>query len=228
MKIAVLGSGMVGQTLASKLSEAGDEVIMGTRDPSETLSRTQPGSFGNPSFSDWKKANPKVQVKTYAEAAQQSELIVNATNGMATLQVLEEAGAENLKGKILIDIANPLDFSKGMPPSLSVCNIDSLGEQVQKRFPEVKVVKALNTLTAPLMLNPGMLKEEGHNLFIAGNDEGAKQKVTELLKQFGWKDEQVIDLGDITNARGTEQLLPIWIRLMGKLGTPFFNFKIAQ
>jgi 8-hydroxy-5-deazaflavin:NADPH oxidoreductase len=228
MKIAVLGTGMVGQTIAENLSTAGNEVIMGTRDPSKTVSRTEPGSFGRPSFNDWKKANPNVQVKSYAEAAQQGELIVNATNGTATMQALEESGADNLNGKVILDIANPLDFSKGMPPTLTVCNTDSLGEQVQRKFPGAKVVKGLNTLTAPLMLNPGMLKEEGHHLFIAGNDEDAKQKVTELLKNFGWKEEQIIDLGDITNARGTEQLLPIWIRLMGKLGTPFFNFKIAK
>jgi predicted dinucleotide-binding enzyme len=146
---------------------------------------------------------------------------------MGSLAALELAGSNNLAGKILIDIANPLDFSKGMPPSLSISNTDSLGEQIQKAFPKTKVVKALNTLSAPLMVNPGLLADGDHHIFICGDDAEAKSQVTASLQEwFGWKN--IIDLGDITTARGTEMLLPVWIRLWGALGTPMFNFKIVQ
>jgi predicted dinucleotide-binding enzyme len=119
-----------------------------------------------------------------------------------------------------------LDFSKGMPPTLSICNTDSLGEQIQRTFPKVKVVKSLNTLNAYLMVNPGLLPEPT-NIFLNGNDTGAKAEVRKLLVTFGWKDEYIIDMGDISTARGTEQLLPIWVRLWGTLQTPMFNFKIV-
>ena len=136
-------------------------------------------------------------------------------------------GAKHLDGKILIDVANPLDFSRGMPPSLTVCNTDSLGEQIQRAFPAVKVVKTLNTTNAFVMVDPAQVAGGDHTLFVSGNDAAAKTRVTELLEGwFGWK--QVIDLGDITTARGTEMLLPIWIRLMGALKTPMFNFKIVR
>jgi len=152
--------------------------------------------------------------------------VVNATNGMGAVKALEAAGAANLKGKVVLDISNPLDFSKGMPPSLSVCNTDSLGETLQRAFPDAKVVKSLNTVNATLMVAPGNLAGGDHTMFVCGNDGGAKSQVKELLQAFGWKD--VIDLGDITNARGTEQLLPIWVRLMGALKTPGFNFKVVR
>ena len=151
---------------------------------------------------------------------------VLVTGGMVSLAALQAAGAANLKGKVLVDVANPLDFSKGMPPSLSVCNTDSLGEQIQRAFPDTKVVKALNTLNCGLMVNPSLVKGE-HDLFVCGNDAGAKATVIGFLKQqFGWT--TIHDLGDITAARGTEQILPIWIRLMGALGGPNFNFHIAR
>jgi predicted dinucleotide-binding enzyme len=127
---------------------------------------------------------------------------------------------------VLIDIANPLDFSKGMPPTLSVCNTDSLGEQIQRAFPQVKVVKTLNTMNANLMVNPALLSGD-HDVFVSGNDPAAKAQVTNFLKQqFGWK--SVIDLGDITTARGVEMTLPIWLNLFGVLQTPLFNFKIVR
>ena len=125
---------------------------------------------------------------------------------------------------ILVDVANPLDFSKGMPPSLSICNTDSLGEVIQRQFTDVKVVKALNTVNCQLMVNPAALKDAG-DLFICGNDTDAKAEVDRLLRTFGW--EKIIDLGDISAARGTEQMLPVWVRLMGILGTPMFNFSIV-
>jgi predicted dinucleotide-binding enzyme len=153
--------------------------------------------------------------------------VVNATQGAVSIDALKAAGEKNLEGKVLLDLANPLDFSKGMPPSLTVCNTDSLGEQIQRAFPRTKVVKTLNTMTALLMVDPARVGGGNHHVFVSGNDAGAKARVSGLLRQwFGWR--EVIDVGDITTARGTEMLLPIWVRLWGALGTPFFNFKIVR
>jgi len=162
----------------------------------------------------------------FAEAAAHGEMIVNATAGAVSLEALEQAGEDNLNGKVLIDIANPLDFSKGMPPSLSVSNTDSLGEQIQRRFPEAKVVKTLHTMNAHLMVDPAQLAAADHTVFVSGGDSEAKGKVSELLRSLGWTD--IIDLGDISTARGTEMLLPIWLRLFGALQKPIFNFKIVR
>jgi 8-hydroxy-5-deazaflavin:NADPH oxidoreductase len=227
MKICVLGTGMVGQAHAAKLAAIGHDVMIGTRDPAATLARKEPDSMGNPPFSAWQKKNPKVKLGTFAQAAAHGEVVINATKGEASLGILKAAGGKNLEGKILIDIANPLDFSKGMPPTLSICNTDSLGERVQAQFPKAKVVKTLNTLSAPLQVNPGALAGGDHHCFVSGNDQEAKSKVVGFLKGwYGWKN--VIDLGDITTARGTEMLLPVWIRLWGALKTPMFNFKIVS
>jgi hypothetical protein len=191
------------------------------------LARTQPDVYGNPPFSVWHKQNPKVQLGSFAEAAAFGEIIVNATAGGASLDALKAASAANLNGKILMDIANPLDFSKGMPPALSVSNTDSLGEQIQRVFPGVKVVKTLNTMNALVMVNPRQVAAGDHHVFVSGNDADAKAQVIHLLRNgFGWK--QVIDLGDITTARGAEMLLPIWVRLFGVLQTPMFNFKVVR
>jgi predicted dinucleotide-binding enzyme len=155
-------------------------------------------------------------------------VVIDCTNGANSLDALRQAGAANLDGKILIQVGNPLDFSKGMPPSLTVCNTDSLGEQTQREFPGARVVKALNTVNCGVMINPACLAGE-HELFVCGNDAGAKAQVTGWLDQwFGWKGESVIDLGDITNARGTEMFLALWVRLWGRLGTPHFNIHIAR
>jgi predicted dinucleotide-binding enzyme len=155
------------------------------------------------------------------------ELLINATSGSVSVQALEAAGAENLAGKVLVDVANPLDFSGGMPPTLSVCNDDSLGERIQASFPDAKVVKALNTMNASVMVEPDSLGEST-NVFVCGNDSGAKARVIELLETFGWLSGDIIDLGDITAARGTEMYLPIWLRMMGALGTPQFNIRAVK
>ena len=225
MKIAVLGTGMVGQAIAARLSGQGHDVTIGTRDPQATLARTGPDGMGNPPFSAWAEDHAQVNLATLSEAAAGAELVVNATNGSGAMPALEQAGAENLAGKVLVDISNPLDFSKGFPPTLFVKDSDSLGEQIQRAFPETRVVKTLNTLNANLMVNPKELGAES-SVFVSGNDEAAKATVTELLHSFGHTD--VIDLGDITTARGTEMLLPVWLRLMGALGTAAFNFKIVR
>ena len=225
MKIAVLGTGMVGQAIAARLSGQGHDVTIGTRDPQATLARTGPDGMGNPPFSAWAEDHAQVNLATLSEAAAGAELVVNATNGSGAMPALEQAGAENLAGKVLVDISNPLDFSKGFPPTLFVKDSDSLGEQIQRAFPETRVVKTLNTLNANLMVNPKELGAES-SVFVSGDDEAAKATVTELLHSFGHTD--VIDLGDITTARGTEMLLPVWLRLMGALATAAFNFKIVR
>jgi predicted dinucleotide-binding enzyme len=157
--------------------------------------------------------------------AARGELLFNCTAGTASLDVLNAAGAGNLAGKVLVDVANPLDSSQGMPPVLSVCNDDSLGEQIQAAFPETKVVKALNMMTNQLMTDPGHLPG-AHNVFVCGNDDAAKVEVQALLQSFGWSADQILDLGDISAARGTEMYLPLWLRLMGTLDSADFNIQI--
>jgi predicted dinucleotide-binding enzyme len=226
LRIGVLGTGVVGQSIAAKLAEIEHEVVVGTRDPSATLARTKPDPFGNPPFSVWLGKHPKVMLGTFEKAGEHGELLVNATTGTGSIEALEAAGENNLAGKILVDIANPLDFSNGMPPSLTVCNTDSLGEQIQRRFPKAKVVKTLNTMNAYLMVGPKQLADGGHTVFVSGNDDAAKKTVTELLQSFGWED--IVDLGDITTARGTEMLLPLWVRAWGAVKTPMFSFKLVR
>ncbi len=226
MKIAVLGTGMVGKTLAGKVASLGHEVSMGTRDVAATMARTEKDGAGNPPVAEWLKANPGVTLATFADAAKDAELVINAGSGQACLAMLE-AAKEHLGGKILIDVSNPLDFSNGFPPTLTIVNDDSLGEQIQKAYPETKVVKTLNTVNATLMVAPEKLAGGDHTMFVCGNDEDARGAVAGYLKEwFGWKD--VIDMGDIESARGTEMLLPIWTRLYGKLQTPSFAFKIVR
>ena len=225
MNIAVLGTGMVGQALAGRLHDLGHSVTVGTRDPQATLARTEPDGMGNPPYATWQAAHPGVSLATFADAAGGAELVVLATNGGASLEVLGLAGAEQLAGKPLLDISNPLDFSQGFPPSLFVKDTDSLGEQIQRAFPETKVVKTLNTLTASLMVDPRSLGESS-SIFVSGDDVQAKATVVSLLESFGHDD--VIDLGALETARGTEMLLPVWLRLMGALGTGTFNFKIVR
>ena len=227
MKIAVFGTGVVGQTIAEKLADLGHEVAIGTRNVEQALARADKDSFGRPPFAEWHSMHPKIKVAGYAEAAAFAEMVVNATNGTGTLPALEQAGKKNLAGKILLDIANPLDFSKGMPPLLYVCNTDSLAEQIQRAHPDVRVVKSLNTMTAAIMVNPGLLPDD-HTVFMNGNDAKAKQTVKQLLKSFGWKEKNILDVGDITTARGTEQLLPLWVRLYGGFKSPMFNFKVVM
>ena len=225
MKIAVLGTGPVGQAYAGRLSELGHEVNVGTRDVAATMARTAPDGMGNPPYPVWAAAHPLVTLKTFAESAVGADAFVNATSGHVSIATLERVGPANLAGKVLLDPSNPLDFSQGFPPSLFVKDTDSLAEQIQAAFPDLKVVKALNTLTAALMVNPQDLGAES-SVFVSGNDAAAKATVTELLQSFGHTD--VIDLGDITTARGTEMLLPVWLRLMGALGTASFNVKIVR
>ena len=213
MKYGVFGTGMVGLAISNRLAELGHEVMIGTRDPSKRGDKL-------------KSKSEAVLVGTFAESANFGEIIFNATNGAASLDVLNLAGQSNLNGKVLVDISNPLDFSKGMPPSLLVSNTDSLGEQIQRAFPNLSVVKTLNTVTANIMVYPQHVANGDHYVFLSGNDPQAKAQVVDILKSFGWI--HILDLGDITSARGTEMYLPIWLRLWGSLGTGMFNIKIMK
>lgn len=226
MIIAILGTGMVGRTLAEKLAQLGHGVRLGTRVPAETLARVN--EDGLPMFADWLAGQGGIGLRSFAQAVRGADLVVNALNGQASLAGLKLAGAENLGEKVLMDVANPLDFSAGMPPSLFVANTDSLGEVIQREFPDLRVVKALNSVPSALMVDPQGLAGGAHSVFVAGNDEGAKAIVRALLEDgFGWSD--IIDLGDITNARGTEAMLLLWVRLWGKVseGTGF-SFKVVR
>lgn len=225
MKIGILGTGMVGRAHAEKLTALGHTVMLGTKDVETTLTSTEKDAMGNQPFREWHKAHGNIVLGTFHEAASHGDIVYDALKGEVALSVLQTV-AEPLGSKILIDIANPLDFSKGMPPSLAVCNTNSLGEQIQKALPSVKVVKTFNTMNAYLQVDPEKLALGDHDIFVCGNDATAKATVIDLLKSYGWKN--IIDLGDITNARGTEMLLPIWLRLWSALKTPTFNFKIVK
>jgi len=225
MKIGVLGTGMVGRAHTEKLASLGYDVMIGTQDVKKTLAKTDPDQMGNPPFKTWHSKNSKVKLGTFLEVSKHAPMILNALNGKISLKVLKKLKL-NLSKKILIDISNPLDFSKGMPPTLFVCNDNSLSEQIQKLLPQTKVVKTLNTTNAYVQVNPKMLARGDHSIFISGNDKSSKTKVEKLLNEYGWKD--IIDLGDIKTARGAEMILPIWLSIWNSTGNPNFNFKIVQ
>jgi len=216
MKIGILGTGMVGATLGAKLTALGHEVKMGSR------------TADNAKALEWvKKAGSLATNGTFEDAARFGVVIFNCTNGGGSLPALELAGAANLNGKVLVDVSNPLDFSKGMPPSLlpAYSNTTSLAEEIQKAFPDVKVVKALNTMNCQLMTDASLVPG-AHDIFMCGNDDAAKSEVKQILSSFGWH--HPIDLGDLSGARGMEMILPIWVRLYGHFQSPMFNFKIVR
>ncbi|HLO90596.1 MAG: NADPH-dependent F420 reductase [Chloroflexota bacterium] len=230
MKIGIIGTGTVGQTLAVRLHDVGHKVVIGTRNVEEKLSNETTDQYGNPPFSEWQKNNPGIPLVTFNEAAQYGEIVINATRGSASINALQQCGDENLTGKVLIDVSNPLDASRGMPPSLmpELSNTHSLGEEIQAKFPKAKVVKTLNTMWAGLMVNPMMVNNGDHTNFICGNDNQAKQTAMQLLKDMGWKEENILDLGDISSARGAESFLPIWLRIMNSKKTAAFNLRIVD
>jgi 8-hydroxy-5-deazaflavin:NADPH oxidoreductase len=223
MRIAVLGTGMVGRSLAVKLASLGHEVRLGTRDVGASMASEQATRDGSGTLAEWSAANPSVGVASFADAAADAEVVFNATSGEGSLDALGAAG--NLTGKVIADVANALDFSRGMPPRLSVCNDDSLAEQIQRAFPDARVVKTLNTMTARVMVEPGEVAGGDHTVFLAGDDADAKATVRGLLEAFGWK--HVLDLGGVQAARGMEMYLPLWLGLMGAQGTPMFNVKVS-
>jgi 8-hydroxy-5-deazaflavin:NADPH oxidoreductase len=215
MKIAVLGTGSVGETIGNKLLSLGHEVKMGSRSASHEKGLAWVAAAG-----------ARASLGTFADAASFGELAFNCTSGFGSIPALTSA-AGGLAGKLVIDISNPLDFSKGFPPTLFSGNTDSLGEQAQRALPDSKVVKALNHVTAGVMVDAKKVAGGDHDALISGNDGEAKAQVSKILKDwFGWQ--RVVDLGDITTARGTESYLLLWVRLYGALGTADFNIKIMR
>jgi predicted dinucleotide-binding enzyme len=164
---------------------------------------------------------------TFADAAEFGEVVFNCTAGAASLDALEQAGERALAGKVLIDVSNPLDFTHGLPPTLTVCNDDSLGEQIQRRFPGARVVKALNTVNHLVMVDPGRVPGE-HDVFVSGDDPVAKAQVSEILEAFGWPRARIVDLGGIDGARAMEMYLPLWLCLFRASGTADFNIRLAH
>lgn len=216
MAFAVLGTGAVGRTLATKLVQLGHQVVMGSR---------QAGNDKAVAWAD--EAGDMAAQGSFADAADAAATVINATAGTASLAALTAAGRDNLAGKVLVDVANPLDSSQGMPPRLDPCNDDSLAEQIQREFPEARVVKSLNTVNCDVMVDPGIVAGS-HTMFMCGDDQVAKDEVRALLESFGWPADDVMDLGDLTAARGMEMYLPLWLRLWGATGTGHFNVKVAR
>jgi 8-hydroxy-5-deazaflavin:NADPH oxidoreductase len=217
VRIAVLGSGPVGRAIAGRLAGLDHQVVMGTRDPEVTGSRSDTAA--------WLTENPDVVLATFAEAAGHADLVVNAAGGAVSIEVLDQAGEANLTDKVLLDISNPLEPDSGMPPRLFVKDDDSLAEQIQRRFPATRVVKSLNTLNNRLMIDPGALGETT-SVFVSSDDDAAKAMVTILLAQLGHGD--VIDLGDLSTARGAEMYVAFWVRVALAVGTSDFNIKIVR
>ncbi len=230
MKVAILGTGNVGQTFAEKLISLGHQVMMGTRNVEVTLARKATDNYGGLPFGEWYSKNKGVQLGTFAETVKFGDMILNALQGATTISTIKSCTLSDFDGKIILDISNPLDFSKGFPPFLieGLNNTNSLGEEIQKILPTSKVVKTLNTMYSGIMVNPSMVNNGNHTNYICGNDAGAKSAVKELLRSFGWDDSNTLDLGDITNARGTESTLLIWTRIYGAIKTGVFNFNIVK
>jgi hypothetical protein len=212
-RIGVLGTGMVGKAIASKLVELGYEVKMGSR------------TSTNENAIQWAgRSGPKASHGTFAEAAAHGEVVFLCVKGDAAVDTIGLANRENLEGKTVVDVTNPLDFS-GMPPTLFVCNTSSLGERLQVALPASRVVKTLNMVTSDVQVDP---RRAGGDvtMFVAGNHPPGKEEASALLRQFGWQD--IIDLGDITAARGMEMLLPVWLRMFGIFGNGHFGFKVVR
>lgn len=230
MKITVLGTGLVGRTLAEGLTGLGHDVVIGTRDPQATLARTdwaKTGDVDTPPYAVWQDEHPGVRLLAFAEAGAHAEVVLNATVGAASLDALAQVGADNLAGKVLLDLALPLDFSAGFPPELTVANTDSLGEQIQRAYPETRVVKSLTSVFCQVMVEPSRVPGQ-HSIFVAGDDAGAKQTVRELLESFGWPAGRIIDLGGITAARAVEMYSRMYFTLVGVLGTFELNINVIS
>lgn len=215
MKIGILGTGSVGVTIASKLVSLGHDVMMGSR----TATNEKALAWAS-------KQGGSAKVGTFADAVDHGDWVFVCTAGNGTLEALASAGADRLHDKIVVDVSNPLDFSRGMPPRLFTPQDDSLGEQVQRAYPDAKVVKTLNTINASVMVDPARVPGD-HDVFVSGNDAPAKAEVTALLKSgFGWR--CVVDLGGIETARLTEAHVLLWVRLWGVVGSPDFNIHIVR
>ena len=209
MQIAIVGSGVVARFFGRAFIAAGHEVTLGTRDPAQTRVREE-----------W--AEVDLPLAAYADL--QGDVYLNATRGDGSLAALQAIGPA-LDGKVLIDASNPLDTSHGFPPSLFVANTDSLAEQLQQALPQVRLVKMFNTMAHEVMVDPAQLRSES-TIFVAGNEESARRYAADLARELGWVD--VMDLGDLTAARGLEMYIPLWLRIYGAVGQPFFNIKVVR
>jgi predicted dinucleotide-binding enzyme len=225
MKVGIVGTGTVGRTLAQSFTRTGHDVVIGTRDVEALMARTDGDAMGNPPFAQWKVEHPEIGLATQADAMAHGDIVANATAGEVSEAALS-AGAEHLDGTIVLDASNPIDHTSGWPPSLFVANTDSLGERLQRTFPQARFVKVWNTMTAALMTDPGVLAGGDHTIPLCGNDAEAKAETTAILESFGWRD--ILDLGDITAARAMEAYLLIWLRDMSALDTGMFNTKVVR
>lgn len=207
----MVGTGPVGRTLAAGFASRGHDVVVGTRDPGTTFARE-----------DWDLDLP---LRSYREVAEGADVVVNATNGQASLAALAEVGADALAGRVLLDVANPLDFSAGFPPTLTVKDTDSLAEQIQRAFTAARVVKSLNTVNCNVMVDPSRVRGET-TMFVAGEDAEARALVAGLLAELGWRD--VLEFDELAAARGMEMWLALWTRLVGLLGTVDFNLRLVR
>lgn len=226
MRIGILGTGIVGQTLGLKLVQLGHAVKLGTRDPTR-IDEPKGHDRSVGTLRDWlARAGPEAGVGSFCDAAEYGELLLNALSGRASLEVLRAVPAEHLSGKTLMDVSNPVDASHGFPLTLFVKDTDSLAEILQRALPDVRIVKTLNTMTAALMVNPELVGDGEHTVFICGNDAVAKAQVAGLLREFGWRD--IVDLGDITGARGVEMLFTLGHAVMRVLGPAEIAFKVVR
>lgn len=226
MKIGIIGSGVVAQTLGSKLIGLGHDLILGTRDPNKLDEKKMFGA----TLREWKSQTEgrtkTARIATFKEAAAHGELLINATSGLVSLEALKLAAADEVGAKVLLDVANELDASKGRPPAVLASQERCLGERIQAAFPNLKVVKSLNTINAQVMVDPQAVGGGDHTVFVSGNDAEAKATVVALLKSFGWTD--VLDLGDLSTARGPEMYLALWLRLWGATKTGQLNIKVVR
>ncbi|MFC9929124.1 NADPH-dependent F420 reductase [Streptomyces sp. NPDC127190] len=215
MRYAVLGTGEVGRTLGGRLVELGHEVTLGSR------------TRDNPVAQEWATASPgRARAGSFADAAAAAEVVVNAVGGRVALDALRAAGAEHLDGKVLVDVSNPLAFEDGVP-RLDPVESDSVGERIQREFPQARVVKTLNTVNCQVMVDPGRVPGE-HHLFVCGADTEAKAQVVSLLGEFGWPAGRVVDLGGIRWARALEMYLPLWLGMFQRFGSADFNVEVRR
>jgi predicted dinucleotide-binding enzyme len=226
MHIGILGTGIVGQTLGLRLVQLGHPVMLGTRDPAQLDEPKGRGPDARTLRAWLALAGSAASVGTFRDAAASGELVITALSGVVSLEVLQTVGEAHLNGKTLLDTSNPIDFSRGFPLTLFVKDTDSLGEILQRAFPTVRIVKTLNTMTAALMVNPHLVGHGDHTVFLSGNAPQAKAQVAQLLRELGWHD--ILDLGDISTARGTEMMLSIGHAVMRALSPAEIAFKVVR
>jgi predicted dinucleotide-binding enzyme len=227
MKIAVIGTGIVGRSFAARLAGLGHDVVVGTRNVAATQEKTEPDRKGIPPFVEWQKSYPEIRLVSFPDAGAHGEVAINATAGMQSLAALAAVGVTTLAGKVIVDLAVHLDYSEGRPPKLAFANTDSLGEQIQRAHPDAHVGKALNTMHFEVMLDPTRVPGS-HAAFVAGDSTVANATVRRLLSQFGWSDDVILDLGGIKAARATEMFVPLLFTLMGATGTPDVNIAVVH